>query len=86
MGSFVDAWVRVRGGTPAAKREARTRFVEPLIVELQRWGLGHLYEIADADPPFVPGGCPFQAWSLGELIRVIRLTDADDQVTVATAP
>jgi glycogen debranching enzyme len=24
-------------------------------------------EIADAEPPFTPRGCPFQAWSLGEL-------------------
>ena len=28
---------------------------------------------ADGDPPHVPGGCPFQAWSLGELIRMRRL-------------
>ena len=29
-------------------------------------------EIADAEPPFTPRGCPFQAWSLGELIRLQR--------------
>jgi glycogen debranching enzyme len=28
--------------------------------------------MADADAPFTPRGCPFQAWSLGELIRVER--------------
>lgn len=75
MGAFVDAWVRVRHSTADAKREARTRFVDPLIAELDRSGLGHLYEIADAEPPFTPGGCPFQAWSVGELLRAIQGTD-----------
>jgi glycogen debranching enzyme len=27
-------------------------------------------EIADGDPPHQPRGCPFQAWSLGELMRL----------------
>jgi glycogen debranching enzyme len=35
-------------------------------------------EIADAEAPFTPRGCPFQAWSLGELIRL-------DQVVLAGA-
>jgi predicted glycogen debranching enzyme len=75
MGAFVEAWVRVRGSTAEAKAEARTRFVEPLLGELDRRGLGHLYEIADAEPPFTPGGCPFQAWSVGELLRALRQTE-----------
>ena len=33
-------------------------------------GLGHVSEIADADPPYNPRGCPFQAWSMGELLRI----------------
>ncbi len=33
-------------------------------------GLGHVSEIADGDPPHTPRGCPFQAWSLGELLRL----------------
>jgi len=75
MAAFVDAWVRVRGGTPEARAEARTRFVDPLLNETDRFGLGHLYEIADAEPPYTPGGCPFQAWSMGELIRALALTE-----------
>jgi predicted glycogen debranching enzyme len=27
----------------------------------------------DAEPPFTPRGCPFQAWSLGEFLRVQRV-------------
>ena len=39
-------------------------------------GLGHVSEIADAEPPYTPRGCPFQAWSLGELLRVKAMLDA----------
>jgi predicted glycogen debranching enzyme len=70
IGPFVEAWVRVRGNTQAAKREARERFVAPLIAHAEREGFGHLCEVTDAEPPFTPGGCPFQAWSLGELLRL----------------
>jgi predicted glycogen debranching enzyme len=72
MGPFVDAWVRVRGGTAQARDEARARFMAPLVAHLDTAGLGHVSEIADAEPPFTPRGCPFQAWSLGELIRLQR--------------
>jgi predicted glycogen debranching enzyme len=72
-GAFVDGWVRVRGGTDAARREARRRFVEPLMAHLDEAGLGHVSEIADGDAPHVPRGCPFQAWSLGELLRIDRV-------------
>jgi predicted glycogen debranching enzyme len=72
LGPFVDAWLRVRGNTPAARREARRRFVAPLVRHLDAAGIGHVSEIADAEPPFTPRGCPFQAWSVGELIRLDR--------------
>ena len=70
MGAFVDAWLRVRDRSPEAIDEARERFLAPLMDHLDRAGIGHVSEIAGAEPPFTPGGCPFQAWSLGELLRV----------------
>src|SRR5204863_557894 len=69
-GAFVEAWVRVRGGSDAAKLEARTDFLEPLLRHLDEAGLGHVSEIADAAAPHWPRGCPFQAWSVGELLRL----------------
>jgi predicted glycogen debranching enzyme len=78
-GAFVDAWLRARGGTPAARREARDRFAAPLLAHRHVAGLGHVSEIADAEQPYAPRGCPFQAWSIGELIRIARATGADGE-------
>ena len=72
IGPFVEAWVRVHGGNAAAKKKARARFLPPLYEHLNHAGLGHVSEICDADSPHTPRGCPFQAWSLGELLRLER--------------
>jgi len=70
IGPFVEAWVRVRGNNTNARREAREKFLAPLLDHLEEAGLGHVSEIADAEPPHTPRGCPFQAWSLGEVLRL----------------
>ena len=72
MGAFVEAWLRVRSGSTDAKREARERFLQPSLQHLNEAGLGHVSEIADAEPPHLPRGCPFQAWSVGETIRIAK--------------
>jgi predicted glycogen debranching enzyme len=79
LGPFVEAWVRVRGASPESLAEARVRFLAPVFEHLSRAGVGHVSEIADADPPHTPRGCPFQAWSVGEVLRL------DQQVLAATA-
>ncbi|HUG90724.1 MAG TPA: amylo-alpha-1,6-glucosidase [Planctomycetaceae bacterium] len=73
IGPFVEAWLRVRGATPEARVEARRRFIDPLLAHLDEAGLGHISEIADPEPPHKPQGCPFQAWSVGEVLRVEAL-------------
>ena len=72
IGPFVEAWVRVHGGDAAARKKARAHFLAPLSEHLNHAGLGHISEICDAEPPHTPRGCPFQAWSLGELLRLER--------------
>src|SRR6266566_1035750 len=72
IGPFVEAWVRVRGSTSHAKAEAHAKFLAPIHEHLNEAGLGHISEICDAEPPHTPRGCPFQAWSLGELLRLER--------------
>jgi predicted glycogen debranching enzyme len=66
-GPFIEAWVRVRGNSPAAREHAREHFLAPLLAHR------HLAELAQPDPPFDPTGAPFQAWSLGETIRLDAL-------------
>ncbi|HEX6767036.1 MAG TPA: amylo-alpha-1,6-glucosidase [Polyangiaceae bacterium] len=77
LGPFVEAWLRVRGDTPSARRVARDRFVAPWLAHLETAGVGHVSEIADGDFPHTPRGAPFQAWSLGELLRVLELLESE---------
>ena len=78
MGPFVAAWLAGRCDTPAARTEARTRFLPPLQAHLAEAGLGHISEVVDAEAPHTPGGCPFQAWSLGEFIRIETMLGVAD--------
>jgi len=56
---------------------ARLRTVPPQLLagieaHLSEWGLGSVSETADGDPPHRATGCPFQAWSVAETLRVHR--------------
>ena len=79
IGPFVEAWLRVNGNDEATRRSARARFVAPLLEHLQHAGLGHVSEITDAEAPHTPRGCPFQAWSLAELLRLERIVLAEHE-------
>lgn len=70
LGAFVDAWVLVQGSTLETKAAARMKFQTTLTTLLSTGGLGHVSEIADGDAPHAARGCPFQAWSVGEILRV----------------
>lgn len=73
MGAFIDAWLATRTCAASARGEAERRFLAPLREHLGAAGLGHVSEIADGGAPFTPRGCPFQAWSVGELIRAEQM-------------
>jgi predicted glycogen debranching enzyme len=67
IGPFVDAYRRVHGADAAI-----TAFVNPLVGDhLRVYRVGSISEVADGDTPFTPDGCPFQAWSVAEVLRVI---------------
>ncbi|MDR5739296.1 amylo-alpha-1,6-glucosidase [Caballeronia sp. LZ016] len=70
MGPFVEAWLRVHGAAGV-----RERFLAPLHAHLDQYGIGHVSEVADGEAPHTPGGTPFQAWSLAELLRIGKLID-----------
>ena len=69
-GAFLEAWLRVRGGTAEARTAAHELLQASELLRPDLSGLNHLPEIADAEPPYTPRGCPFQAWSLGEILRL----------------
>ena len=41
-------------------------------LHLSEWGLGSISETADGAAPFDATGCPFQAWSVAEVLRTRR--------------
>jgi predicted glycogen debranching enzyme len=72
-GAFVEAWVRVHGSTAETWKQARDQFLVPRLLREDLAGLHHVPEIADAEPPYAARGCPFQAWSVGEVLRLARI-------------
>ncbi len=64
LGPYVTAYLRYGG----SKQEARKLFRE-LKHSIQEYGLGGIAEVYDGDPPQHGAGCPWQAWSVAELLR-----------------
>lgn len=65
IGSFCDLYKKVHGANAA---------VTPFLTELERhrtedYGLGGIAEVFDGAAPHRPNGCPWQAWSLAEVLR-----------------
>ncbi|MBC8104916.1 MAG: glycogen debranching enzyme family protein [Cytophagales bacterium] len=71
LGSFVDTYRRVHG--PQADISG---LVGPLLTDhLRVYGVGSISEVTDGDAPYRPDGCPFQAWSVAEILRVLSPLD-----------
>jgi predicted glycogen debranching enzyme len=68
MGPFITAYIKVHGGSDAARRQAAD-WLAPLKDHLADGGLGHISEIFDGDAPQRPVGCVAQAWSVAEVLR-----------------
>ena len=64
IGPHADAAAATGAPTPA--------LLDGLLAHLGEWGLGSVSETADGDPPHAATGCPFQAWSVAEVLRVHR--------------
>jgi glycogen debranching enzyme len=50
--------------------------LDGLEAHLGEWGVGSVSETADGAAPHGATGCPFQAWSVAELLRVRIATRA----------
>jgi glycogen debranching enzyme len=64
LGSFATALVRHGADVREARKSLRSA-----ISMLWEYGLGGVAEVYDGDPPHRPGGCPWQAWSVAEILR-----------------
>jgi len=71
LGIYADACQRVRGRVPPA-------VLGGLVAHLEGPGLGQLAEVFDGDAPHTPRGCPAQAWSVAEALRVRLGAIAED--------
>ena len=70
LGPFCDALIRTRG--EVGRKRAR-QLLLGLLPHLQNEGaVGSISEIFDAAAPHRARGCPTQAWSVGEVLRVWR--------------
>jgi glycogen debranching enzyme len=70
LGPFVIAHLRVYGDAEAAQA-----FLRPVAHHLADYGVGTVAELFDGDPPFAPGGCIAQAWSVAETLRAWQVTE-----------
>jgi predicted glycogen debranching enzyme len=66
-------WPWLLGAYVDAARHARLswdRVLDGIEAHVSDWGLGAISETADGAPPHAATGCPFQAWSVAELLRI----------------
>jgi predicted glycogen debranching enzyme len=73
IGPYVDA-VRVAATTSpdGGRAEPPDGVLDGLLGHLAEAGLGSVSETADGDAPHGVTGCPFQAWSVAELLRILK--------------
>ncbi len=64
LGPFALAYERVHRDRATARA-----LLEPMAQHLSEYGVGSIAEVFDAEPPFAPGGCIAQAWSVAETLR-----------------
>jgi predicted glycogen debranching enzyme len=70
IGALCSAFGRVYKWSPRAKTLVRA-WLQPMIEHLDEAGLGTISEVFDGDAPHTPRGCPAQAWSVSEVLRVL---------------
>ena len=73
VGPYAEAVLRAGDFGDNAQREARAAIatlLERLTTARHPGMLGQFHEIHEPEPPFAPRGCPAQAWSVAEVLRV----------------
>ena len=71
-GPFCEGWLRVYGQQGVQKVK---KLIYGLEAVMSEHGISTISEIYDGDPPHSPRGCISQAWSVGEVLRIIDLLE-----------
>jgi len=71
IGPFIDAYRKVHAGEEELEGRV-SQMLSGFADHLSAAGLGQVSEIFDGDPPHTPRGCPAQAWSVAEVLRVMK--------------
>jgi predicted glycogen debranching enzyme len=71
LGQYATAVLSVNGD----KKEAKAA-LDQATEMLKECGLGGIAEVYDGNEPQHPNGCPWQAWSVGELLRAMSELEA----------
>jgi predicted glycogen debranching enzyme len=74
LGPFCEGWLKVYGKQGVQKIRNLVFGLEECMSE---HGITTLSEIHDGDPPHAPRGAISQAWSVGEVLRIIDLLEKD---------
>jgi glycogen debranching enzyme len=72
-GPFCEGWLKVYGQQGVKKVKNLIFGLEAVMSE---HGISTISEIHDGDPPHSPQGAISQAWSVGEVLRIIGLLEA----------
>lgn len=72
LGPFCEGWLKVYGEQGVSKVK---RLIYGLEEVMSEHGVSTISEIYDGDPPHLPNGAISQAWSVGEILRIIDLLE-----------
>ncbi|MCF6148083.1 MAG: glycogen debranching protein [Candidatus Kuenenia sp.] len=70
IGPYLDAFFKIHGKNIHTQKTA-VELLQPLFNHIYDAGIGTVSEIFDGDYPHIPRGCISQAWSVGELLRLV---------------
>jgi predicted glycogen debranching enzyme len=73
-GPFCEGWLRIHGQQGVQKVR---KLIFGLEAVMSEHGISSISEIHDGDPPHSPGGSISQAWSVGEVLRIIDLLETE---------
>lgn len=76
LGAFYRAYIKTRKNTKAAVSKVK-RQIEVLESAMGEGCIGQLPEIYDGNRPSFSRGCFAQAWSVGEILRVYEMLEAE---------